>query len=219
MLSGIALAGTWYVERDWFASNSGTQVNGLRGYIHPGSIYNYGGDFVNYNEHEIFLNNNDLIEFISSFYMTPNGWSSDVKVAIFDNNGDGQTLLQINYGNAPQTTYYELYMDNGIYTIKLTNTLTGQVYSTTYNDVDNPSTKIGSIAGSTEVYWYNDGQGTFYSIYPTKIALYWVRENGNWYRPNTKFTYSSGDNYPHVDTQYEWKSDGSLETTHTINSN
>lgn len=199
-----------YQERAQYSRDSSYTVTGVTGIIDPYSYSNNGRSFTSYHEIEIYLNGRDnTAEFIS--HIRDDG-SYRYWVVIWDD-GDYYTMLDKTTNSLPYMEYY-LYLENGVYWFHLRNPNTGAWETSSYDDSDNPATRVDWLMGSTELY-LDSGTESF-RVETRPIREDWTRtSDGSWYRPRDTFdwyTYTPNEQY--VSISAHWTSDDRIETTH-----
>ena len=118
------------------------------GHVKPTESSNNGESFTSYHEREIYLNDNDTIEFISHIYDDGRVfvWTSILDEGVWVQGWDfGE---QVNIGDDVEYSYT---ISNGKYTLYLKDPDTGQWYAKTYDDTDDPSDHVDWFMGSTEL--------------------------------------------------------------------
>ncbi len=191
--------------RAWHQRNTGYSVVTVTGIIDPTSYSNQGETFRNYNEREIYLNREgDVVEFISDFLDNGNAY---VWAAIFDE-GSWVTpwnWLQVNVTGTLQPIEYRLYISDGVYDLWLKDTSTETWYHNSYNDSDNPATRVDWLTGSTEVDTVG-GISEYFRTETNPIRDDWTYADGNWHRPRATFdwnSYSSDQQYVYINAWWD----------------
>ncbi|MDK2975175.1 MAG: hypothetical protein PWP08_1546 [Methanofollis sp.] len=201
---------TLYQERAQYVRDSSYTVTGVTGILDPSSYSNNGRSFTSYHEIEIYLNGQDnTAEFISQ--IRDDGryryW-----VVIWDD-GTYYTMLDKTTNSPPYMEYY-LYLENGVYWFHLRNPDSGAWETSSYDDSDNPATRVDWLMGSTELY-LDSGTESF-RVETRPIREDWTRtSDDSWYRPRTTFdwyTYTPNEQYVSISAQ--WTTDDRIETTH-----
>ncbi|MEA2034287.1 MAG: hypothetical protein U9N40_02165 [Euryarchaeota archaeon] len=201
---------TLYQERAQYTRDSSYTVTGVTGILDPYSYSNNGRSFTSYHEIEIYLNGQDnTAEFIS--HILDDG-SYRYWAVIWDD-GDYYTMLDKTTNSLPYMEYY-LYLEDGVYWFHLRNPNTGAWETNSYDDTDNPATRVDWLMGSTELY-LDSGTGSF-RVETCPIREDWTRtSDGSWYRPRKTFdwyTYTSNEQY--VSISACWTSDDRIQTIH-----
>ena len=205
--------------RAWYQRDTSYNVVTVTGSIYPTSYSNQGETFRNYNEREIYLNRDgDVIEFISEF----TDWgSSYVWAAVYDEDSwvTSRQWLSVDVTGTLQQIEYRLYMENGIYDLWLKDTSTDTWYHNTYDDSDNPSTRVNWLTGSTELDTFG-GISEYFRTETNPIRDDWTYANGDWRRPQTTFDWNS---YDPADDQYVylnawWDGSDRINTRHITGS-
>lgn len=205
-----------YEERRVYNENTGYQINGLTGKLYDATYSNQGNsNFASYHEIEIYLNNNDCIEFISEI---SDGVTQSLQaywVLIYDNLSSSYiTLLSRQYDDTPYMEYY-LYLESGTtYWVHFKNPITNTWYTQSYID-STPSTSIHQIMPSSELYL------TYYSpslLIQNSIVEDWTRTVSNGLiKPQTtlyEMTYAASyDQY--VSVSSNWNTDNGLTSQHS----
>lgn len=205
--------------RAWYYGNRSFNVVTVTGSIDPTSYSNQGETFRNYNEREIYLDRDgDIIEFISDFTDSGNSY---VWTAIYDEDSwvTPWNWLLVNVTGTLQQIEYRLYMDDGYYDLWLRDTSTDTWYQNSYNDRDNPATRVNWLVGSTEV----DTVGSISEYFKTEtnpIRDDWTYANGDWHSPQITFNWNG---YDPADDQYVyirawWDGSGRINTRHIAGS-
>lgn len=204
--------------RAWHQRNTSYNVVTVTGIIDPTSYSNQGETFRNYNEREIYLNREgDVIEFISDFLDNGNAY---VWAAIFDEGSwvTSWNWLQVNVTGTLQPIEYRLYMSDGVYDLWLQDTSTETWYHNSYNDSDNPATRVDWLTGSTEVDTVG-GISEYFRTETNPIRDDWTYADGDWHRPRTTFdwnSYSSDQQYVYVNAW--WDNSDRINTRHIAGS-
>ncbi|MFA6331311.1 MAG: hypothetical protein WCX22_00015 [Methanoregula sp.] len=174
-------------------------VNAVTGRIGSGSFTNKGETFLNYDEHEIYLDRSgDVIEFIIQFSDTGQSFAW---VAVYD---EGNWVTPWDWLNIELTGLsiklvdYKLYiLSGGVYDIWLYDYDTNTWHNIQYNDTDNPSTIINQIMGSTELDTVGGISKNFFArstrcrVEETRSGTtwYWAPETFDWwnYTPDEQY--------------------------------
>jgi hypothetical protein len=175
-----------------------------------GTIAGVPACFTTYHEREVYLDHEgDLLELISAFY--PDGVVK-VWVSYFDGS-NSDNLVSVDVTGTLQAVKYYLTIDDGIYRAYLKDTSSGEWYSGSYDDSDDPGTRITWLVGSTEIY-YNSISKSFRTVtYP--ITTDYIDDKGSMVRPDTAFTYwdrTPSELYVYVDGWFD--AEGKLITKH-----
>jgi len=199
-----------YKKRAQYVRDSAYTVTGVTGILDPYSYSNNGRSFTSYHEIEIYLNGqNNTAEFISNIRD-----DGDYRywVVIWDE-GTYYTMLDKTTNSLPYMEYY-FYLENGVYWFHLRDPNSGAWDTSSYDDTDDPATRVDWLMGSTELY-LDSGTGDF-RVETRPIREDWTRtSDGSWYRPRTTFdwyTYTPNEQYVSISAQ--WTSDDRIETTH-----
>lgn len=200
--------------RAWYQGDTGYNVVTVTGTIDPTSYSNQGETFRNYNEREIYLNREgDVVEFISDFLDNGNAY---VWAAVYDEGSwvTSWNWLQVNVTGTLQPIEYRLYMSDGVYDLWLKDTSTDAWYHNSYNDSDNPATRVDWLTGSTEVDTVG-GISEYFRTETNPIWDDWTYAGGAWYRPRTTFdwhSYSSDQQYVYISAW--WDGSDRINTQH-----
>jgi len=199
-------------ERAWFyRRNGGYQPNLLYGRLDPRPLYNTGQNFCNYHEREIYLSNNDVVEFISHHWDTG---QRNVWVAVHDN-CTWIPSFQLNFTNidVPIESYLIINSAESRYDMWLKHTGTGDWRYNNNYDSDDFSNYTSHYAGSTELFNYLPISKTF--RIGTDIKDDWTRIGSTWYRPNEIFYFATySDEKPYVEVNASWDANGLTYTEH-----
>ena len=215
-------AGTKSIDRQvraWYQRDTGYSVSKVIGLMDPTSYSNSGESFRNYDEREIYLDRTgDTIEFITDF--TDSGgvyaW-----VAVYDE-GTWSTAwnwLNIEVSGTLQQINYRFYINSGVYDLWLQDTSSGTWYYNSYNDTDNPSTRVNWLVGSTEVDTVG-GISNYFRTETNQIRDDYTYAGSSWYSPQTTFdwnSYSSDEQYVYINAWFDGS--GRLITQHIAGQN
>lgn len=198
----------------WYHRNTNYDVITVFGIIKPISYSNQGETFRNYKEREIRLNRDgDTIEFISDYIDSGNSY---IWTAIYDEHSwiTPWNWLLLDVTGTLQQIEYRLYINNGIYDLWLKDTSTGNWYHNSYDDSDNPSTKVEWLAGTTEVDTVG-GISEYFRTETNPIRDEWTYANNDWHRPKTTFnwnSYNADEQYVYINAW--WDGSDRLNTQH-----
>jgi len=143
-----------------------TNLNHLSGTISPSTWTTNGQDGAIYQEREIYLNNNDVVELILYYrYTALYGRQVFLGATVYDN-GVAQSSPQTMWIDASSmhSFNYDFIATGGHYYIWYQDRSTSTTWQADYNDSNDPSTYITRITGSSEVYTDNPAQYTFNAI-------------------------------------------------------
>ena len=203
-----------YQERTRYYRKTLYSITGVTGKIDPISYSNQGETFTSYHEIEIYLNRDgDIIEFVN---FMRNAGHNHVFVAQYDEY-ISSTPLDVDISGLDYVEYY-LYLESGTYWVHIRNPVSGTLYTGSYDDTDNPATRVNWLTGSTEL--YTDSIFSNYFNVDSDIVEDWTRNsNGNWYRPKTTFSWhSSSSDQQYVDINTWFDSTNKINTNHLASS-
>jgi hypothetical protein len=204
--------------RSWYKRDPDIITTKVFGHMDPTSYANSGETFRNYDEREMYLNGDDTIEFITDFTDTGGVYAW---VAVYDEGtwSTSWNWLNIDVTGTLQEIDYRLYISNGVYTILLQDTSTGLWYQNSYNDTDNPSTRVDWLVGSTELDTVG-GISNYFRTETNPIQDDDAYSGSTRFNPATSFFWYSDDS----DQQYVYINDyvdssGRIETQHIAGQN
>lgn len=188
----------------------------LDGKIYPGYTTNYNNQnlgYTSYHETEIYLNNNDVVEFIREVSNSVTNNDAKVWVTLYDSGNGSQIVSRVSFNSATYLSYY-LTIENNYYFTYILNPDTGVFNIGTYPD-STPSTYIDHIAMSSELY-IDDYVNYLYTQNTNVIDNLYNNNTGDYIKP--LFAIQQTDyqlvNEPYVSTTCSWNLSGELETTH-----
>jgi len=126
--------------------------------------------------------------------------------------------LQVDVTGTLQPIEYRLYMSGGVYDLWLKDTSTETWYHNSYDDSDNPSTRVDWLTGSTEVDTVG-GISEYFRTETNPIRDDWTYADGVWHRPGTTFnwnSYSPDQQYVYINAW--WDNSDRINTRHIAGS-
>jgi hypothetical protein len=214
---------TEWAARHTYAREEQYTIETIFGMLYPEEMTNQGADFTIYHERELYLNDNDLIEFIIHSYDDP---TTDIYIwgSVWD---EGQQVkgnpsscpiddLKVESGETPHEYYLNI-TTTGHYEIGVKNTVTGIWSWVNCNDSDNPSSYINQLVGSTEIYSTNPTptfpEGAFSSAAEIRDDWTWDGDDLS-YRPKVTFHWSHENTDDFVDVDSAFDASDRLHTYH-----
>ncbi len=190
----------------------------LEGLIKPSSFTNNGHDHAIYQEREIYLNNDDAVEYVFFYDEDYYGDKIWLGAVIYDNSPTFQGCPTIKWFDATSCHWYdyEFTIDDDSYYIYFKDRTTGSWNEHIYSDTDDASDAIDKICGSAEVYADVPVQHSFEAITYRMIDEYAKTSGGVTKLPGEVF--SDGDSYTSGDEIYSfvsaWISSNRIYTYH-----
>lgn len=211
-----ATTAAFYAERDWFNKKS-DDITEMYGYIYKKTCSNDGEEFTNYDETEIYLNQNEeCAEIVNGFTGNANGTiTRKVHWVLYDNDfGNCQWLLSMTPKTFDATIRFWLKIKSSdeSYYFQIYDYESKKYYSTTYDDSDNFSSHINWVTGSTELYCdFNKNKD--FSL-KSRIRNYRAKKDGTWKNLVDCFSYHSGNYEDYVSNIWQTSST-SIYSNHT----